>query len=259
MSCHAAMELDRHGAEHSPVHGLHPLAKLLATAAFVLAVVSFPKYAVAPLAPFFLYPLALGVLGGVPARPVLRLLLAGLPFAGVAAVANIFLDRAPLPGGGVPGGWLSCASILLKYALTAGAVLALVGTTSFGRVVQALAQLRTPHSFLMLLQLLYRYLFVLVEEGHTVARARTLRDPRRRLPELRTAAHMLSALFVRTWERAERVHRCMRLRGYDGLLPVAAARSWRFADFAFLAGVAAACLAARGLPLVEWLGRALTR
>ncbi len=253
MSCHAAMELDRHGAERSPAHGLDALAKLLAMAFFVLAVVSFPKYAVAPLAPFFLYPLALGILGGVPARPVLRLLLAGLPFVGVAAVANIFLDRAPLADG-VPGGWVSCASILVKYALTAGSVLVLVATTSFGRVLQALARLRTPHSFLMLLQLLYRYLFVLVEEAHTVARARTLRDPRRRLPELRTATHMLSALFVRTWERAERVHRCMRLRGYDGLLPVAAPRPWRLADSAFLCGVAAACAAARFLPLTEWLG-----
>jgi cobalt/nickel transport system permease protein len=251
------MELDRHGAETSPVHGLDALAKLLATAVFVLAVVSFPKYAVAPLAPFFLYPLALGVLGGVPARPVLRLLLAGLPFVGVAAVVNIFLDRAPVGDLGVAGGWLSCASILLKYALTAGAVLVLVATTSFGRVLQALARLRTPPSFLMLLQLLYRYLFVLVEEAHTVVRARTLRDPRRRLPELRTATHMLSALFVRTWERAERVHRCMRLRGYDGLLPVAASRPWRFADSAFLCGVAAACAASRLCPVTEWLGRAL--
>ena len=248
------MELDRHGAESSPVHGLDALAKLLATAGFVLAVVSFPKYAVAPLAPFFLYPLALGILGGVPAWPVLRLLLAGLPFVGVAAAANIFLDRAPVGDLGLAGGWLSCASILLKYALTAGAVLVLVGTTSFNRLLQALARLRTPHSFLMLLQLLYRYLFVLVEEAHAVAHARVLRDPRRRLPDLRTATHMLSALFLRTWERAERVHRCMRLRGYDGLLPVAAPHPWRVADSAFLCGVVVACVAARRLPLVEWLG-----
>lgn len=249
------MELDRHGAEASPVHGLDALAKLLATAVFVLAVVSFGKYEVAALVPFLLFPLALGILGNVPARPVLRLLLTGLPFVGVAAVVNIFLDRAPAGDSGMAGGWLSCASILLKYALTAGTVLVLVGTTSFNRILLAMAQLRTPRSFLMLLQLLYRYLFVLVEEGQSVMHARVLRDPRRRLPDLRTATHMLSALFLRTWERAERVHRCMRLRGYDGLLPVAAPHPWRLADSAFLAVVVLACVAARFLPVVEWLGK----
>ncbi len=257
MSCHAAMELDRHGAAVSPAHSLDALAKLMATAAFVLTVVSFPKHAVAPLAPFFLYPLVLGILGDVPAWPVLRLLLAGLPFVGVAAAANIFLDRVPMGDSGIAGGWFSCASILLKYALTAGAVLVLIGTTSFNRVLQALAWLRTPHSFLMLLQLLYRYLFVLVEEAHAVGHARVLRDPRRRLPDLRTATHMLSALFLRTWERAERVHRCMRLRGYDGLLPVAAPRPWHLADTLFLLGVLVACVMARALPLVQWVGNFL--
>ena len=252
MSCHAAMELDHNGDHHSPLHKLDALAKLLATAAFVLTIVSFPNDAVVPLLPYLLFPLAMVIFGEVPWRPLLILLATGLPFVAVTALSNLFFNHQHVQAFGLEmhAGVLSGISILLRYLLTASAVLALIGTTSFNRILQALGRLHLPRSFLMLLQCLYRYLFVLVEEGRSISHARQLRDPGHRLPDLQTARGMLASLFLRSWERAERVYRGMLLRGYDGELPATRPPRWRFRDLVFVAMVIAACLAGR---LVPWL------
>jgi cobalt/nickel transport system permease protein len=257
VSCHAAQELDQHGAGAGPVHRLDALVKLLATLAFVVTLVSFPKHAVAPLVPFAAFPLLLGALGRVPWRPLLRLQLAGLPFVLLAGGFNVVADpaRVPLaPGLELRAGWLSFTAILLKYALASGAVLVLMATTSFPRLLQALNRLHVPRPFTLLLQFLYRYLFVLVEESRALRRAHALRAPRRRLPDLHTAPILLGHLFLRTWERAERVYRSMCLRGYDGIVPVAAPTRLGGRDLLFLAGVGAACAAGRALPLMPWFG-----
>lgn len=257
MSCHAAQELDHHGAAATPVHRLDALAKLLATLLFVVTLVSFPKYAVAPLVPLAAFPVLLGVLGQVPARPLLRLLLTGLPFVLFAGAFNVVADAAPVrltTDVSLRAGWFSFAAIVLKYLLAAGAVLVLVATTSFPRLLQALNRLRVPRPFTLLLQFLYRYLFVLVEETRAVGRAHALRDPHRRLPDLHTATILLGHLFLRTWERAERVYRGMCLRGYDGAVPVSRPGCLHGRDVLFMLAVAGGCLAARCLPLVGWLG-----
>ena len=66
MSCYEADRLDRLAYLDSPAHRLDPRAKLLATLAFVVAVVSFPKYEVSALAPFVFFPLLLAGAGGIP-------------------------------------------------------------------------------------------------------------------------------------------------------------------------------------------------
>jgi len=191
---------------------------------------------------------------------VWRLLRLGLPLAALAGIWNVWLDpvRIALPGGvGLSAGWFSFGSILLRYLLTAGAMLVLIGTTSFPRLVRALAGRRPAHPFLQVLYLLYRHLFVLVEEGRALARAWQLRSPQRRLPELRIAGSMLGGLFLRTETRAGRLHHAMVLRGYDGSLAFRAEPRWGWRESAFLGATVLGCLAARVLPLTEWLGRAL--
>ncbi len=259
MSCHAALELDHHGRGASPVHGLDPLAKLLAAAGVTLAAISFPKHATGELLPLFLFPALLMALGQVPLRPFFRLLLIGLPFAVMAGVWNIFLDpaRVRLPSGvEFSAGWLSFLSILLRYLLTAGTVLALIGTTSFPRLLQAFIRLHAPHAFVQLLNLLYRYIFVLTEEGRALTHAWQLRCPQRRLPDPAVAAGLAGNLFLRTEARSRRIYRAMTLRGYDGTLPFRTHEGWTRRDLLFLLLVLAATAAVRLLPLTQWLGGA---
>ncbi len=261
MTQSAARWLDRHGYEDSRIHRLDARAKLAATAVFVVCVASFPKYEVIGLIPFLAFLLTHGLLGRVPARPVLRLLLAASPFALLVAAWNPLLDREPralMLGVVVPGGVLSFASIVLRFVLCTGAVLLLVATTSLPALLRGLGQLGMPRPFVSQVQLLYRYLFLLVDEGRRLSQARALREPQRRVPTLGTGKRMLASLLWRTWDRGERVYLCMKARGFDGRLPALAAARFGLRDGVFLTGVAAACVAARW-PVARWLGSALLR
>ena len=147
MSESAARWLNRLGYGDSPVHRLDARAKLLATFVFVACVASFPKYELAGLAPFVAFPMALLVLGHVPPRPILQLLVAASPFALLVGIWNPLLDRVPratLLGVAVSGGALSFASIVVRFALCAGTVLLLVATTPVPALMRALAPARLP-------------------------------------------------------------------------------------------------------------------
>ena len=259
MSESAARWLDRLGYGDSPAHRLDPRAKLLAAAAFVVSVASFPKYEVAGLVPLALLPLALALAGRVPAAPVARLILAASPFALLVGAANPLLDRAPratVLGVAVAGGVLSFLSIALRFLLCAGTALVLVATTSMPRLLGALGALGVPRPFVVQVQLLYRYLVLLVDEGRRLTEARSLREPSRRLPRAGTARRMLASLLWRTWERGDRVYGCMKARGFDGTFPALAPARFRAQDGLVLAAAVGACLALRLFPVTRWLGDA---
>ena len=153
------------------------------TLGFLVTVVSFNRYEVAALLPLTLYPVVLAAAGGLPAGYLLRKLLIASPFALCVGLFNPLLDRAAafhLAGAPISWGWISFASILVKFGLTVSAALALVGVTGFTAVCMALGRLGAPRLFAAQLLFLYRYLFVLAEEGLRMVRARNLRSFRGR-------------------------------------------------------------------------------
>jgi cobalt/nickel transport system permease protein len=257
VSCHEADRLDRMAYLDSPVHRLDPRGKLLATLAFVVAVVSFPKYEVFGLAPLVFFPLLMVTLGGIPPGLVAKRVLIVSPFAVMIGLFNPLLDRAPgmlLGGLEISAGWLSFASILGRFALTMSAVLALTATTSFPAICQGLTALRVPRVFVIQLLFLYRYLFVLAEEARRLRRARDLRVQGTRGLTLRVAGSMAGSLFLRTLDRAERVFQAMAARGYDGQVRQLRTLDFRGADALFLAGVGGGALLLRLFPVAYWVG-----
>ena len=258
MSCYEADRLDRLAYLDSPVHRLDPRAKILGVLAFTLAVVSFPKYELFGLAPFAFLPLVMLTAGGVPVRLVARRIAIVSPFAIMIGLFNPLLDRAPalvLGGAAISGGWLSFASILARFVLTLGALLALTATTSFPALCQGLTALRVPRAFVVQLLFLYRYLFLLAEEAGRLRRARELRARGLRGLTLRSAGAMAGSLFVRTLDRAERIHQAMAARGYDGTVRQLRTLAFRTSDAAFLVAVALGALLLRVFPVTYLLGR----
>jgi cobalt/nickel transport system permease protein len=256
---HSARLLDQLGYGDTAIHRLDPRAKTLATAIFVITVVSYPKYAVASLVPLVLYPLVFIVVGEIPPGVILKRTAAVSPFAVLVGIFNPLLDtqpRAELAGFAISGGWISFLSILLRFGLTVTAALALVATTSFPRICQGLDALRLPRAFIVQMLFLYRYLFVLIEEAVRMKRARDLRRFGTRLGlRPRVAASLISVLFLRTYERAERVYLAMCARGFDGHLRMAQRLRWRWPDAAFVGGTMGTCLILRFVPVVHLLGQ----
>ncbi|GAB4247932.1 MULTISPECIES: energy-coupling factor transporter transmembrane component T family protein [Deferrisoma] len=253
--------LDRLAYADTPVHRLDPRAKILATVVYLVAVVSHGKYEVSALLPFAVFPVVLAARAGLPAGYLLRKLLLVAPFAVLVGAANPWLDRAPLLQLGpvtVTGGWVSYASILVRFALTIGAALVLVATTGFYGVCLGLQRLGTPRVMAVQLLLLYRYLFVLAGEALRLVRARNLRRFGRGGAGVGVYGSLVGSLLLRTLGRARRIHTAMLCRGFTGEFRTIRDLRFRPTDWAFLVGWSAVFALFRWVHLPRLLGSLFT-
>ena len=231
--------MDTLSSGNSPLHRLDAGAKVIATFAFIIAVVSFDRYAVSALTPFFLYPVALCALGNVPLVFILRKVAAVLPFAVLIGIFNPFIDTGIMFQAGplaVSGGWVSFISILMRFALTVSAALLLVAVTGFYSVCASLEKFGVPRVFVVQLLFVYRYLFVLADESQKMSRARLARSFTSSPPGLKVFAPLVGQLLLRTLDRAERVYRAMACRGFDGTIYPAKKVVSGYAGVIFAAG-----------------------
>ncbi len=143
----------------------------------------------------------------------------------------------------------------MRFVLTVSAALVLVACTGMYRLAAALERLGVPQVFVMQLLFLYRYLFVVADEGARMRRAVALRAGGRRAMSLRVYGSLVGRLLMRSMDRAQRVHRAMLARGFDGEVRLGARSRVRAADWAFLAGWAAWFAAARTWNLAALVGR----
>lgn len=250
--------LDRLAYGATWVHRLDPRAKLIATLFYLLTVVSLPKYEVPALVPFFLFPVLLMTLGGIPARFILKKVLIVSPFALLIGIFNPFLDtRTVVVIAGIPlsGGLLSFCSIILKFALTVSTTLLLIATTSFPGVCHAFRRLGVPALFVSQLLFLYRYLFVLLEEAMRIIRARDMRSFGTRGTGMRVFARLVGILFLRTVDRAERIYDAMLSRGFEGDIPALRRTRLAAADLAFMAAALLFLGVFRFFPVTTGIGR----
>lgn len=253
--------MDELGRGDSPVHRLDARMKTLATAVFIVVVMSFPRYEVAALMPFFLFPFALMTVGSIPPGFILKKLLVAAPFALAVGIFNPILDRhtvAIIGSHGISGGWLSLASITIRFMLTVSAALTLVACTGIHRLCAGLEQMGIPRVFAVQLQMLYRYLFVITGEGLRMARGVEMRSAGRSTMRLRTYAPMVGHLLLRSIDRAQRVYEAMVSRGYEGHGRVMRPTSVRGRDIAFLAVWIVYFSAARFWNIARWLGSLVT-
>jgi cobalt/nickel transport system permease protein len=207
--------------QQTPLHRLDPRAKLLTTLAFIIAVVSYGKYEITGLLPFFLYPVVLVAVGNLPPLYLARKILLAAPFAFFIGIFNPLLDRTilvHLGPIGISGGWVSFASIMLRFLLTVSAALILIAATGLNGVCLALEKIGVPRIFVVQLLFLYRYIFVLTEEALRLVRARSLRSFQGRGLGFKVFSSMIGQLLLRTLDRAGRIHLAMLSRGFDGII-----------------------------------------
>ena len=254
-------KIDHLASLDTPIHRVDPRAKVLATMVYLFCVVSFGKYEVLQLLPFALFPIVLASEGDVPFEYLATRLLIASPFALFVGVFNPLLDRAvigQIGGIDVVAGWVSYASIMLRFTLTTAAALVLICTTGMNSVCMAIERLGAPDVFATQLLFLYRYIFVLAEEVLTMSRARSLRSFGRRGMGFRVYGQILGQLLLRTYGRAQRIYNAMLCRGFDG--HVRTMRTLRFAagDYAFLIGWSAVFLVFRLYNVPLLLGQLAT-
>lgn len=210
--------------EHSVVHRLAPESKLVAALLFIVGVAITPREAVWA---FGLYTAVLGVVlvvARVPLRFLLVRLLGILPFIAfaflipfIASGERVDLLWFEVSREGVWGAW----NILAKATLGATTSIILAATTEVPKLVQGLGVLRVPPVLVSIAAFMIRYLELIAEELGRMRMAMASRgyDPRN-LGEAKPMAAAAGAMFVRSYERGERVHSAMLARGYTGVMPV---------------------------------------
>ncbi len=219
---HAASEMDRLdqlAMKDSPVHRLHPMAKLIATFAYVAIVLSFSSENISGLVPFVFYPVIMMSLSGTPYRPLLVRILVALPFSLMGGISNLLLSQGTaffIGSLAVSHGMVSFVSIMLKTLLTVLAVLILSATTSFVEISDQLIMLRLPKIMCMQLTMTYRYLSILISEAGSMYTAYSLRAPNLTGIRMKDMGSFLGQLILRSFDRAERVYVAMKCRGFQG-------------------------------------------
>ncbi|HWQ79464.1 MAG TPA: cobalt ECF transporter T component CbiQ [Anaerovoracaceae bacterium] len=219
------------------IHRLHPMVKMITTIVFLVVVISFNKYNISGLMPFFVYPILLMALGEIPYKSVLSRLLIALPFSFFAGLANPFLDRELaffLFGVPVSWGLLSFLSILLKTVLTVMAVLILVAATPMDQLARQLIRIKVPKIFVMQLMLTYRYLTLLITEAAGMMTAYHLRSKGQKGIQISHIGTFMGQLLLRSFDRAERVYFAMKCRGFNGEYQFAAADKMRPGDVIYM-------------------------
>ncbi|MCC7364229.1 MAG: cobalt ECF transporter T component CbiQ [Dehalococcoidia bacterium] len=138
------------------------------------------------------------------------------------------------------------ATIMLKSWVSVQAATLLVFSTTFHDLVHGLERLRLPKLMVAVISLMYRYLAVLTGEAQRMMRARQARSAE--LPgakrvstawRAKVVGHMVGSLFIRSYERSERIYLAMQARGYTGQLVSHRVRPMLRAEWATLFAVAA--------------------
>lgn len=231
--------MDTLAGRDSALHRLDPRVKLITSLFFIATVVSFDKYSLSALMPFFIYPVVLICQGDLPAGYILKKLLIVSPFAVLIALFNPALDRSILFSVGpfgVSGGWVSFFSIVIKFFLTVSAALILISSTGFNSVCLALSKLGVPKPFVVQLLFFFRYIFVLADEAGRMFRAWSLRSSGAKAMDRETFVSFVGQLLLRALDRAERVYLAMCSRGFDGKIRMMRAMKTGAPEVVFVTG-----------------------
>ncbi len=249
--------LDRYSDIDSFIHRLDPRTKVITTFAFILVVVLTPPTGWQAFALYFAIIAGLVLISKIPPFYFLKRSLVIVPFVLFITIFIPFLKSGE-PSGSYNiwiwqvsnSGLLILWNVLIKAWLSMLSLILLSSTTKFSELLNGLEQLRLPKVMVMILSFMYRYIFVLVDE---VIRMKQARDSRnfggKRTWQLKTIGNMVGTLFLRSYERGERVYGAMVARGFDGETRTLSTPHFRTADLYFTA-VFLICLALVGLSLL---------
>lgn len=224
------MDLDRAIARDSPIHRADPRLKLVATVATVLAITLVPIGGFAALGIAWA---GLALASTVARLGPLRLsqgAFIAIPFMLVAVPLVFTRPGDPIGSIGpltISGeGLVMFATIAAKSWLSVQAALLLTFTTPFHDLVDAMRDLRVPRILVAIIGFMYRYLAVIGEEATRMLRARSARSARSATAagaaggslmwRASVTGHMVGSLFLRSYERSERIYAAMQARGFEG-------------------------------------------
>jgi len=227
--------IDRWSRGSSPLHARDPRAKLAVLLVFLVAVSTTPPRAQIAFVAYAAL-LIVGVrlarlpLGGLAGRAALV-----LPFSATFALITLWSGDA-----------LRALALAEKSFLSGMAALLLVSSTPLTAWTAALESWRAPRMLILVIQFVYRYLFVIAEQAQRMRWAALCRRGNQKgYFDFSAAAGLLGVLFARSWQRADGIYHAMLSRGFHGRFVPSPPAPFRTTDAIFCSTCFAGCLAIR--------------
>jgi cobalt/nickel transport system permease protein len=215
-------------AQRNALKDVSPKVKLLLGLGSILLCISSST----PVAPIFVAASMSAIIVGmakIPARFYAKLLLIPLSFALLSSAVVAFMHGtgAPIFSVDILGFSLAIRTdganlALLLIARTLGGMCSLFFialTTPMIEIFSVLKSVRIPEVLLELSMMIYRYIFVFLDQAAMIHHAQTMRLGDSSLTaRVHSFAMLCSVLFLQAWEQGERLIVAMDARCYDGRL-----------------------------------------
>lgn len=199
--------IDTYADLNTPLHKLNAKIKIIFLVIFLLLIIFTPiRYAML----FLLYALvmiALVYLSKVPISFILKRFIEIAPFIIIISLSALFNKQ----------GYILFLNCTAKAILAIILVLIISSTTRFDHLLEALKYFKVPRIFIHLMSFMYRYSFLLEDELLRANRAYESRNINKKnnFKKIKILSNILGTIFIRTYERAERVYLAMCARGYN--------------------------------------------
>ncbi len=215
--------IDKYSDRNSPVHRVDPRIKVLCVLTFIVLATTFMN----------VYSLiaSLVILGGIVAVAHVPLAwgysraLIVVPFAGTFALVKAFTVPGTVIASWGPlsvtaQGLAFAVVLLLRSYVCVLSIVLLTSTTPFSTLLASLERLHVPPLITSMLSFTYRYIFVFIDEGERLERAKTSRciEGAAYSLRLRASARTIGMVFIRAYERGERIYQSMLARGFEGTI-----------------------------------------
>ena len=208
---------------HSLVHALPSHLKIIAALGFILVVVSTPITQWPAFIAYFGWLFVVVVVAKIPFLLLLKRALIEVPFIFFAVLMPFFGSGEKLQVGPFElyrEGLIAGSGIVVKGTLGVMTAIILSTSTTAREILRGLERLRLPVLMVQIASFMLRYVNVVNDEMERMKIARESRGfEATGIKHWKVLATAAGALFIRSYERGERVHLSMLSRGYDGVLP----------------------------------------
>jgi len=208
---------------HSIVHATASYLKVIAAIAFILVAVSTPITNWQAFIGYFIWVLTVAAIAKIPFTLLFKRALIEIPFIFFAILMPFFGSGERFVAGPFNlyrEGLLAGAGIVVKGTLGVLTAIILSTSTTAREILRGLERLRLPALMVQIASFMLRYVNVVNDE---MERMKVARDSRgfeaTGIKHWKVIATAAGALFIRSYERGERVHLSMLSRGYEGILP----------------------------------------
>ncbi len=236
------------GDPASRIHRLDPRAKIVGLAGITVVAVSTAAWAVFGVCAVALA--ATAAAARIPPLTVWARVRVVLPVVVFVAAFVPFVRGGPSVDVGPlalsEAGLTTFALVTTKASIGAIGAVLLAATTSFPDILHGLERLRAPRLLVVIAAFMYRYVFVIADEARRMRTALAARAYRpRHLGEVAALGRLVTGLFLRSYERGERVYLAMLARGYAGAMPRFVVLRFGRADALFLVALGAVLVPVR--------------